>query len=204
MIDNLDASDSLLRLLVADGLKHWSSQALVGAAQDKSAIVRTAAARELHARPDVDAILEKIIPLISSKSAYVREISAFVLGQLGTPTMPRRKDSYPYLIELLSDDDEDVRAAAAAGIGHLSYEKMPKVAEVRLIALKDDKSKKVRASVAYALGNSSGARDALNALKSLSKDRHSAPYARLGLDILEERGSKSHKAGSKAAIRKKG
>jgi HEAT repeat protein len=203
MIDNLDASNSLLRLLVSDGLRGWSSKALIDAVQDKSAIVRTAAARELHARPDVDAIFEQIIPLIASKSAYVREISAFVLGQLGTPAMPRRKDSYPYLIKLLSDDDEDVRTAAAAGIGHLSYEKMPKEAEAKLIALKSDKSRKVKAAVAYALGNSSGARGVLDALKSLSRDKHSASYARLGLDILQERQSKGHKTGAKAATRKK-
>lgn len=141
----------------------------------------------------MDDIFRRIVPLTSNTNAYVREISAFVLGQLGTPVMPKRRQSYSYLIDLLADEDADVRAAAAAGIGHLSYKKMPVIAEERLIALKDDESKNVRSSVAYALGNSSGKDKALKALKFLLKDFDSAPYAKLGMDILSERTGRNTK-----------
>jgi HEAT repeat protein len=196
MIDNLDASVSLLRVLVAEGLKCWSSEALIEVVQDKSVIVRTAAARELHMRSDIDTIFEKMVVLTSNGNAYVREIAAFVLGQLGSPAMLKRGDSYPYLVKLLSDEDEDVRAAAAAGIGHLSFKKMPPVAEDGLIALSGDRSKKVRAAVAFALGNSSGKEEVLAALKSLLRDRYSKPYAELGMDMLSKSsGAKLKKLG---------
>lgn len=50
MIDDLDESSSILRLLVADSLKRWTDNALLGLLSEQDAIVRTAAARELQMR----------------------------------------------------------------------------------------------------------------------------------------------------------
>lgn len=187
MIDSLDASASLLRLLVSEGLKSWSSEALVEAAQDKSVIVRTAAVRELHARPDVDTIFGWAVSLVSSPKAETREIAAFLMGQLGSPAMPKREASYPYLTEMLDDKDEGVRASAASAIGHLSYQDMPQFVERRLVTCARDRSKHVRAAVAYALGNSSGTGEAFAALQLLLRDQHARSYAELGMNILSGR-----------------
>lgn len=194
MIDSLDASASLLRLLVSEGLKSWSSEALVEAAQDKSVIVRTAAARELHARPDVDTIFRRAVSLASSPKAETREIAAFLMGQLGSPAMPKREASYPYLTEMLHDIDDGVRASAASAIGHLSYQGMPQFVEKQLVTRARDRSKLVRAAVAYALGNSSGTGKAFAALQLLLRDRHAKSYAELGMDILSGR---THDGGDK-------
>lgn len=53
MIDDLDESSSILRLLVADSLKRWTDNALLGLLSEQDAIVRTAAARELQMRGGV-------------------------------------------------------------------------------------------------------------------------------------------------------
>lgn len=192
MLDRFDSSSSLLRSLVYSGLKDWNSEALIQALHDKSMIVRTAAARRLHLQPDTDLVLDRVVLLASSANASLRELAAFVLGQLGTPAMPRRIESYPHLVGLLSDKDEYVRAASASGIGSLSYEDMPSVAEDRLIALKSDVSGSVRAAVAYALGNSSGKETALGALKLLLRDKDCdvRSWAELGMELLSERSAR--------------
>jgi HEAT repeat protein len=189
MLDTVDSSSSLLRFLVYAGLGGWSSEALLQAIRDKSVIVRTAAARRLHLQPDVDVIFDAIVPSITGRDPDAREIAAFVLGQLGTPSMPKRRESYPYLVELLSDRNEYVRAAAADGIGRLSYDDMPKFAEDGLVLLRDDVSESVRGAVAYALGNSSGRGEAHHALELLLRDRDVdvRSWAELGMELLSER-----------------
>ena len=192
MIDDLDSSASLLRLLVSQGLKSWPWEALLRASLDKSVIVRTAAARELHVRPEVDAIFERIIPMLGSRDAGTREIAAFILGQLGTPAMPRREGSFPHLATLLSDQSSSVRSVAVSSIGHLAHGGMPKAIEDKLVALRDDASADVRAMVAYALGNSSGHGEAMITLEQLIRDPQPevAEHASLGMDILEVRGGR--------------
>jgi hypothetical protein len=116
-----------------------------------------------------------------------REIAAFLMGQLGSPAMPKREASYPYLTEMLHDKDDGVRASAASAIGHLSYQGMPQFVEQQLVTRARDRNKHVRAAVAYALGNSSGTGQVLAALQLLLKDRHAKSYAELGMDILSGR-----------------
>lgn len=185
MIDDIDASGSTLRLLVSQALKNWNIEAVLGLIVDEDHIVRTAAARELQLRGS-RFIYEQVIMLITDDRAYVREICAFILGQLGTPDMPYKDESYPLLLDLLEDKERDVRMAAAAALGHISFANMPINVEKALILASKDKDENVRACVAYALGNSSGgvaAKFSLNQLKN-DKDESVRSYADLGFELL--------------------
>jgi hypothetical protein len=114
--------------------------------------------------------------------AETREIAAFLMGQLGSPPMPKREASYPYLTEMLHDKDDGVRASAASAIGQLSYQGMLQFVEQQVVTRARDRSKQVRAAVAYALRNSSGTGKALAALQLLLGDRHAKSYAEVGME----------------------
>lgn len=191
MIDDLDASSSTLRLLVGQALRSWSIDALLGLLTDNDYIVRTAAARELQVRGE-SRVYEEVVKLKNDERTYVREICAFILGQLGTPDMPYRNNSWPLLLELLSDQAPEVRAAAAAALGHLCFDSMPFEVERALILRSKDHDKDVRSCVAYALGNSSGSEDAKKVLYQLKEDEDPSvqTYAELGLDLLKDDAAK--------------
>lgn len=189
MIDDLDASSSTLRLLVSDSLKKWTSDALLGLLNEDDVIVRTASARELQVRGGHE-IFEKILPLIKDQKPEKREISAFILGQLGTPKMPFKEKSFPALVLLAEDESPDVRSATAAAFGHLCYEGMPAEIESCLIKLCSDDDINVRACAAYALGNSSGSQEVRELLARLLKQQDVREYAELGLEILDAKEEK--------------
>lgn len=188
MIDDIDASGSTLRLLVSQALKSWSIDAVLGLLVDDDYIVRTTAARELHIRGD-KTIFEEVSKLNSDTRPYVREICAFVLGQLGTPSMPFRDKSYSIVLDLLRDKDSEVRMAAAAALGHMSYDTMPAAVENTLIEQSADNDKEVRACVAYALGNSSGSDIVKRALMRLETDMEERvrSYAKLGMELIADK-----------------
>ena len=189
MIDDIDASGSTLRLLVSQALKNWSVEAVLGLIVDDDYIVRTSAARELQLRGGKD-IYEQVTRFVNDKRAYVREICAFVLGQLGTPDMPYKDETFPLLLSLLKDKDSDVKAAAASALGHISFSGMPKDVEDALLLSSKDEDNNVRACVAYALGNSSGSKAVKNSLEQLKNDKEESvrSYADLGIDLLMEKG----------------
>ena len=186
MIDNVDASSSTLRMLVSEALKKWTTGSLLGLLEDDDVIVRTAVARELQIRGELS-ILEKVRSYVTDNRPFMREIAAFILGQLGTPLMPFKQESISLLRPLVSDSDADVRSAVAAAFGHLCYEGMPKEIEDCLIKLCSDNDKDVRACAAYALGNSSGRQEIRDLLTLLLSQKYVGPYAQLGLEILNER-----------------
>ncbi len=188
MIDDIDASASTLRLLIGQALKSWNIDAVLRLIVDDDYIVRTAAARELHLRGDQH-IFDEVIKLISDKRPYVREISVFVLGQLGTPSIPFKDKSYPIVLRLLKDKIPDVRMAAAAALGHMSYDVMPVDVENALVLKSNDDDKDVRSCVAYALGNSSGSETVKRILKQLESDKEESvrSYAKLGLELILDR-----------------
>jgi HEAT repeat protein len=186
MIDDLDASSSTLRMLVSEALRKWTEDTLMGLLEEEDVIVRTAAARELQARGGVE-IFKRMQTFAVDKRPYVREIAAFILGQLGTPLMPLRKESLPILLQLASDQNADVRSATAAAFGHLCYEGMPKDVEDCLIKFCLDEDKDVRACAAYALGNSSGSLKIRALLTKLLEQDYVGSYAELGLEILDDK-----------------
>jgi len=187
MIDDIDASSSTLRLLVSQALKSWNIGAVLKLLFDDDCIVRTSAARELQVRGGSE-VFSQVKMLVNDSRAYVREICAFTLGQLGTPDMPYKNKSFPLLLTLLEDKDVEVKAAAAAALGHLSFSGMPKDVEEALLFSSKDKDKTVRACVAYALGNSSGREAVKNSLAQLRNDKEKSvrSYAELGIELLDD------------------
>lgn len=185
MIDDKDLSESTLRLLASQALKKWPDKAVINILTDDDYVVRTLAARELHMRRDNE-IFAKIVELSHSEKPEVREICAFVLGQLGTPDMPFKEQAVPDLLRLLTDNNVDVRAASAAAIGHAFVSGMPNSVEKALYDAANDSESLVRCCVASALGSAENITEARKVLNILAKDADQKvrEYASLGQDIL--------------------
>ncbi len=185
MIDDIDLSTSTLRLLASQALKSWDNQAVIKLLSDDDYIVRTLAARELQIRGDKD-IYDYVVSLENSDDVYMREICAFVLGQLGTPQMPFKVSSIPILEKLITDSNPEVRAASAAAFGHICFDGMPSEVENALCNAASDNSSDVRCCVAASLGSASDKKKAQAILAKLLQDPNSQvrEYAELGLDIL--------------------
>jgi HEAT repeat protein len=103
--------------------------------------------------------------LTESKDAVEREIGADILGQLGWERKTFHEESVAILIPLLSDESEDVIAAAAFSLGHRNYAR----AIPDLIKLINHINPKIRYGVVFGL---SGFDDeqAIDALIQLSRD----------------------------------
>ena len=116
---------------------------------DRSPILRTAAARELHLRGGVQ-VFEGVKQLAHAPRHEAREIAAFVLGQLGHPTCPFATDSFPILDTLLDDPYWDVRAQALVAIASLAMlDREPPDYIIRRFAERaHDDQREVRAAVA--------------------------------------------------------
>lgn len=124
----IDREGHSLRMLVFQALERYPTQSLLPFLHDRSAVVRTAAARHLQTRPGRDA-LEYGMKLLASTARYDREIGAFLLGQIGTPERPYREESVPLLVSLCRDKAPEVRVAALAALGHLKASEAAKVVE---------------------------------------------------------------------------
>lgn len=188
MIDDFDSSTSTIRLLVSQALKEWPVEGLLRLLYDDDVIVRTGAARELQIRGG-DEVFHKVLQYLDDASENVREISAFTLGQLGTPDYPFRKESISALLRLAPDSSGAVRASVAAAIGHLCYESMPSEAEDVLLHLAKDPDTDVRACAAYALGNATDSPRVATALSELERDLDDEvrSYAELGQELVDEK-----------------
>ncbi len=188
MIDDLDGSSSTLRLLASEAIKKWSSSAILKLIFDDDYIVRTTAARELQLRGEKETF-DIVVSLVSDERAFVREICAFILGQLGTPKMSYKEQSLPCLLNLIKDESVDVRAAAAAGLGHISYAGMSADAEDALLLAANDTEEGVRACAAYALGHASNSDKIKRALAELGSDSSEdvRSCAELGAELLSGR-----------------
>jgi HEAT repeat protein len=153
MIDPLDATHDRLRLAVARALKTYPDCELLEGLRDRDPIFRTAAARELHARGGA-LVFEEAKALAGSERHDFREIGAFVLGQLGTPTCPFAAQSFPILFKLLDDPYFEVQAVAVGAIGFLASlgHLAPAAVFKRVLQLSQAKEPEVRAAVASTLG----------------------------------------------------
>ncbi|MFV0477511.1 MAG: HEAT repeat domain-containing protein [Parahaliea sp.] len=185
MIDDVDLSSSTLRLLASEALKTWSNVAVLKLLSEEDHIVRTLAARELQMRGDKD-IFNHVVGFVDSDIIFLREICAFTLGQLGTPDMPFKSSSLPLLEVLVTDRDSEVRAAAAASLGHICFDDMPSSVEKLLYHAASDESSDVRCCVAASLGRASDKKEAQFVLSKLLQDPNPQVqhYAELGLEIL--------------------
>lgn len=186
MIDDFDLTRDTLRLLIRQALKEWNTEALLSLLTENDPLVRTAVARELQIRGD-KTIFEEVKKLASSSSPQLREIAAFILGQLGTPLYPYKHESLPILLSLVTDSSADVRSATAAAFGHLGYETILDDVERALIILCSDEHDDVRACAAFALGKSSGRQEIKDLLTDMLSQENVGDYADLGLELLEDK-----------------
>lgn len=100
-------------------MKGYSFKVLYGELDSPNESRRFAAAKELQLRGG-KTTFNYAVTLTKSERSQSREISAFLLGQLGTPERPFAESTMPLLVDLLAKDTApNVRAAAAAAIGYL-------------------------------------------------------------------------------------
>lgn len=152
MIDKHDASHDELRLVIAKALRTYTNGDLISYLSSTNVILRTSAARELHSRGTRD-VFDAALRLITDVRYENREIGAFVLGQLGTPTCPFASDSFRPLCLLLDDPYFEVREAAIGSIGFLASlgREPPKAIVDKILLLSEDTEDAVRKSAALTL-----------------------------------------------------
>jgi HEAT repeat protein len=183
MIDDADFGQSTLKLLAYQALKAYSTDALHKLLDDPDVVVRSAVARELQIRGN-ESTFDVLQRLANDARDFVREISAFTLGQLGTPNFPFRVPTIPMLCKLANDESEDVRAAALAALGHLSAHE----AMSTIIRGTRDASAVVRACAAGALGRTGASDESLMALRQLLDDPNDdvRDWAALSFELLSD------------------
>jgi len=143
-----DRNGESLRMLVWTGLKQFPTQALFQFLSDPNVIVRTATARELQIRGG-KRVFETTRQLLASDKKNMRELGAFILGQLGTPKRPFKKQSTNLLLGILrSESNATVRATAICSLGDLHAIRAIKI----IVAFANDPSPSVRGSVAFVVG----------------------------------------------------
>lgn len=188
MLDEIDSTESRLRQILWDVLKTYSEATLLELCTDDDAILRTAAAKQIHICGGAMAF-EKALEFCRSEQPFIREIGCYLLGQLGTPTKPFAASSAPVLVERCTDADADVRAAAVAALGHLAVENsVVEHAAPAVIAASTDPDAGARMCAAFAI--SRFRHEAVEAtLRTLATDADQdvREWAELGLEILEDR-----------------
>ena len=152
MLDDIDPTDSALRLILLEAVKSYDDDQLLAWLENDEPMLRTAAARELHLRPG-DKCFEHIAKLCRSTRFEAREVAAFVLGQFGTPSCPYAQRSLDLLERLLDDDYFEVQIAAVSALGQLASlgHEPPKKIQAAIIGLSGHSRPGIRSAVAYAL-----------------------------------------------------
>jgi len=137
-----------LRLLVWQASKQYRTAALWQFLYDRDVIVRSATARELQIRGG-KLVYEQTKKLLKDDSKTIRELAAFILGQLGTPKRPFKTASTRDLLRLIKfEKNATVRATSICSLGQLKATK----ALATIISFSHDPSPAVRGSVAFAIG----------------------------------------------------
>lgn len=111
-------------------------------------VARHAAATALQRRGERVAF-ERGVELTRDERVYVRDKAAFLLGQLGYKDgYPFREEAAPVLESMLnSDPSNEIRASAAAALGHLNATS----ALDSLVRAAEDEDSEIRENVAFAL-----------------------------------------------------
>jgi HEAT repeat protein len=186
MIDDKDLTESTLRRILWDALKEYSVDQLFELIKDKDCIVRTSAAKRLQLIGG-DKVFYEIKKLVESEYSEVREISAFILGQLGTPNKSFKNDTIPILTSLSNDENIDVRIAAIYALGHLGdvNEYTDPVLIDILKKAAEDMSDDVRLSAAFLISSFKLDAEILNILSKLKRDHNFdvSEYAELSEEI---------------------
>ena len=106
-------TNSTIDTLIWQALEMYPIKVLPQFLTDTNSRVRMAAARAIQLKGG-DIEFELASSMLNSKKHLDREIAAFILGQLGTPKLPYRKQSISLLDKALKADRiSSVRSAAA-------------------------------------------------------------------------------------------
>ncbi len=135
-------------MLLQVGIKYFPPEVAYDFLLDKDRLVAAKAASRLHGeRGLAERTFKYAVELAGGKTAWYRELAAFILGQLCAPDYPYKDRSVPILETLAKDPKPAVRGAAIVGIGHLVSKTSKKVV---LAALSDPDAGVVECA-AYAL-----------------------------------------------------
>jgi len=115
MMDSDEDTAKLSRYFVRKGMSDCSTSQLIDLLTDDDPIVRSSAGFLLHISGGDNADFERLVTLASHAEAYVREVTAYVLGQFGTPDYPFHAESIPLLSRMARDADE--RGPGCRGVG---------------------------------------------------------------------------------------
>jgi len=130
------AAQMMGELREKEGIPH-----LINLLSDKSTAVQEASADAL-VKIDGKEVAEKLVPLLSSNEASVRNISIEILEGIG-------EEAVDVLISLLKDEDHDIRKFACDTLGNIAS---PKAAPYLISSLNDDPNINVACAAAEALG----------------------------------------------------
>lgn len=185
IVDN----QTTLEIFASRYLDTLTALELIGWLDDINPEVRTLVARKLQCKGTKD-VFDLAKNWSISTVYYQREIAAFILGQLGCLSeykYPFKTESKPILIDLINDENSEVRAAAVAACGHLYIEGLGTELEDLILEYSGDDCIEVRISIAVTLGNSSGSENVRRVYANYLEDDEVAEWAEVGLEILEDR-----------------
>jgi len=187
-------SESTLREILWQALKAYSTESLLNLVCDEDPIVRACAAKQLHFRPE-DKVFKFAERLCFSTIAFEREIAAFILGQLGTPIFPYREASLNLLIDLASDEIDEVVVAALVAIGHLNDANFFGNETVLhlLLSQANNINPDIRSACAFSLSSFGAKKEAVEVLNNLvlDNDEDVAEWASVSLEIIQEQEKQS-------------
>lgn len=185
IVDN----QTTLEIFASRYLETLTTSELIDWLDDINPEVRTLVARKLHCKGTKE-VFDLAGGWAVSTVHYQREIAAFLLGQLGCLSeckYPFKTESKTILIDLINDENNEVRAAAVAACGHLYREGLDSDLEALILGYSNDDCTEVRISIAVTLGNSSGSENVRLVYASYLEDDEIAEWAEVGLEILEDR-----------------
>jgi len=191
MASSLDhnAFESKLGQLLWKALKNSDENELFECLINENKVLRTAAACEIQIRASLGSF-ERVLILADSFRFESREIAAFILGQIGSPTEKYYGRSIESLTKLLNDSYYEVRATSVGSFGFLASnrpDQHPLICS-KIISLLVDSEPTVRESLAFSLAYIY-TETAFNGLITLSKDLDTnvRKAAVSGLEEHEER-----------------
>jgi HEAT repeat protein len=187
-LDGEDPTDGMLRRILWSAFTTLSEDKLFECALDEDRILRTAAARQIQLRAS-DACFNFAMSLVNSHRFDHREISAFILGQIGISRPELVAISIPPLTKLLDDPYYEVRATAIYALSYRCDDTgadFPLILE-RVINLASDEAPFVRLAASHFLGfvYTESARQALEVLRD-DYDTDVRKDAAYGLELHRE------------------
>ncbi len=109
-----------LRLLLRAGIERFPDDMVLSFLYNKDHIVAAVTAQMVRTPSKfVDRAFTEAIKLSKEKAAFRRELSTYILGQLGPPEFKYKDQSVPILTRLCADTSGDVRGGAIVALGHL-------------------------------------------------------------------------------------